>query len=759
MCPRRHLHDEAAHAKAAHDHHHHHHADGNPCNADKERPACSNRACRACKPATCPVCLVMMSMMLLLSPPSAAAAAGCGGHGAVLGGVGGGGACACHPGYAPAGGTCTAAPDAPGSWPLRFADGAESPEEHMWELMSKPGDAPLDADEAVRMMDMMSGIYIEEEHDEHDHDARDPDENAHDEHDHDEHAHEEPGHDEAAHNEHDHDEHAQEEPGHDENAHDEHAHDELDHDEHAHDDPDHDEHADAECSGHGHLHDSVCHCDDGWVTSSANATLCVPPSAGRRRLAQEMCGGHGHVSGSSCHCESGYEQDPANALNCIASGTSAPAAGGATQWTLTAADIIAAAGANGVLAMQDLSKALPLIASCQMDPSCSLQTAQVTSSGDPHDHAGEGEGVAIWMAAVAAISFFVIPIVCAATPFWMSRVVSDDTFTMLFSLGNCFSAGLMFSLGIMHIVPETMEAQYAVPMDYPLNFLLIVVGFFVTLFLEQIPSAHISSPILHMKSVASVKKVQSMMRSMRNTISCKALSLSSHGRSKKASSKAVVGPCCDREHAPEAAGLEAGTPPVQEACVKASPPGALERANSLMPVFVFFVASQFHACLEATFVGVTSSSTDFWIIFGAVAVHKAFVSLTFGMKVYTVWGVSDSCQRWTLGAISLIWALLPALCLVIGYAVSASINAMALLVLTSLAAGTFLYIGSFEILSEEFEHAHTAGECADACGDPLAPPQQTGAWGTKPSHRYNKFLAIIIGVGVVSLMALVPHKH
>lgn len=160
VCPRRHLQDEFTHAKTAHGSHHcrHHNNDDEShrhC-GHKERLACANNSCKGCQQrasSSCPVCLVMMSMMLLLSPPAAAAAAECGAHGAALAG---GDACLCQPGYASdASGMCNPAPDSPGNWLLRFADGTETPEEHMWELMGKSRDSPLDSDEAVGLMDMM----------------------------------------------------------------------------------------------------------------------------------------------------------------------------------------------------------------------------------------------------------------------------------------------------------------------------------------------------------------------------------------------------------------------------------------------------------------------------------------------------------------------------------------------------------------------------------------------------------------------------
>eukprot|EP00951_Prasinocladus_malaysianus_P039004 scaffold432855_cov53-Prasinocladus_malaysianus.AAC.1 len=53
---------------------------------------------------------------------------------------------------------------------------------------------------------------------------------------------------------------------------------------------------------------------------------------------------------------------------------------------------------------------------------------------------------------------------------------------------------------------------------------------------------------------------------------------------------------------------------------------------------------------------------------------------------------------------AVLWALLPALCVIIGYLASSSINPLASLILVSLSGGVFIYIGSYEILSAEFKH-------------------------------------------------------
>ncbi|MBN2670143.1 MAG: hypothetical protein JXX29_00635 [Deltaproteobacteria bacterium] len=40
-----------------------------------------------------------------------------------------------------------------------------------------------------------------------------------------------------------------------------------------------DDHEEGECGGHGHLHDGVCHCDEGYTTDPADATVCVATDA------------------------------------------------------------------------------------------------------------------------------------------------------------------------------------------------------------------------------------------------------------------------------------------------------------------------------------------------------------------------------------------------------------------------------------------------------------------------------------------------
>ena len=134
-----------------------------------------------------------------------------------------------------------------------------------------------------------------------------------------------------------------------------------------------------------------------------------------------------------------------------------------STYALSAAAIIDSAGSNGTLRIEDLALALPLIASCQMDPTCSLDTTPLPdTTGSSESAAEDGSEVELWMALVATVGLFAVPMLSIFLPRLIFRLVSSERMTVLVSLGNCLSAGIIFSLGIMHIIPETVESSYKV---------------------------------------------------------------------------------------------------------------------------------------------------------------------------------------------------------------------------------------------------------------------------------------------------------
>lgn len=117
------------------------------------------------------------------------------------------------------------------------------------------------------------------------------------------------------------------------------------------------------------------------------------------------------------------------------------------------------------------------------------------------------------------------------------------------------------------------------------------------------------------------------------------------------------------------------------------------------------------------------------------------MAFSFGVKLHQDVKAVQKGYAIVMGA---VFILLPAICLLLGYfAKTDLLDAISTIVVSSLAAGTFIYIGSFEVLGHEFHHGSAATE--------------KGAWGSTLPHRLMKLSAVFAGVLLVAMLALIPH--
>uniref|UniRef100_A0A061RZJ9 Solute carrier family 39 (Zinc transporter), member 1/2/3 n=1 Tax=Tetraselmis sp. GSL018 TaxID=582737 RepID=A0A061RZJ9_9CHLO len=410
-------------------------------------------------------------------------------------------------------------------------------------------------------------------------------------------------------------------------------------------------------------------------------------SGSRRLLA--VCSGHGHPHGSQCHCDDGYKVNPEDPLQCVPETGSIKA-----EYFVGPEEVLHVSKGSGYLNSSDFEKALKLIASCQMDDRCALQT----SAED--DSESEESTVALWMVLVATFSMLVIPLLGMAIPMAAFKYVDSEKTAVVLSLGNCLSAGLIFSLGICHIIPDTVEAMFKTGINYKLNYLLIVIGFYATLILDNVAhnsEDHFANP-----------------------------------------NKEISGGCKEEMTSESGNGIKVVIDSSEE---KWSLKTFFSRA---LPVLTFFVAIQFHATLECIVIGVQQNITNFWTLFAGVAIHKSFVSFAFGSKLHSARKLDRSGHHLVLWTMAILWSLLPALCLLIGHLASDGLNAVSKVVFGALAGGTFLYIGSFEVLGEEFGSHHSP-----------AP----GTWGSRRSDVMWKFFMFGVGVLFVAGLIAIPHRH
>lgn len=133
-----------------------------------------------------------------------------------------------------------------------------------------------------------------------------------------------------------------------------------------------------------------------------------------------------------------------------------------------------------------------------------------------------------------------------------------------------------------------------------------------------------------------------------------------------------------------------------------------------------------------------------WILFATIASHKGATALALGSRFQK----AGATTRESI-AFAGLFALTAPVSILIGTTIEDVPN-LVNLIFTSLSTGTFLYIGAYEVISEEFQSHHH-----DSTLDANSAARQAAAKKT----RYLKFAAIFLGMVSMSLAALIPHHH
>lgn len=170
------------------------------------------------------------------------------------------------------------------------------------------------------------------------------------------------------------------------------------------------------------------------------------------------------------------------------------------------------------------------------------------------------------------------------------------------------------------------------------------------------------------------------------------------------------------------------------------------------------------------------------LLFGAITAHKIPASMSMSIRF-----LRRGAGLLPLILLMLPYHLLPPLAILIAAGVQES-GDTAPFVLSGLAAGTFLYVGAFEVICEEFSGgshhdeapleaakqvpgagSHTHGHSAHSCdGDGVDATAQGYVTGTPAKHkegwnpgRRTKFAAYCIGVALLlGITAALPeHEH
>ncbi len=232
------------------------------------------------------------------------------------------------------------------------------------------------------------------------------------------------------------------------------------------------------------------------------------------------------------------------------------------------------------------------------------------------------------------------------------------------SWGNAFSAGIFLGIGLIHMLGEAQAAWTELGWNYPIAFVLATAAFAASLLFEHVLLPEPAHEIVH-----------------------------HHGHD-----------CIEEHHGH--VGAEAGS-------------------GGFYP-YVLVVALSLHSMLAGLALGTQDSFTNGLIIFAAIFVHKATAGFALGVSLAR----SGIEKRRSLRLAALFAAMTP-IGILLGIALNRIIRSGAErhvdAAVLALAAGTFIYIASLDIIQDEF---------------------------LRPGSRFMKWLFATLGLALMALLAL-----
>ncbi|GMH45871.1 hypothetical protein BSKO_13834 [Bryopsis sp. KO-2023] len=347
--------------------------------------------------------------------------------------------------------------------------------------------------------------------------------------------------------------------------------------------------------------------------------------------------------------------------------------------TLTAEMLLEDFGHDGKLHSQDLDEACSSILRCQLEPGCELVSEE---HHDDDDDENEGVGT---LKLIIAIVFFIEAIL--GTVIVLVTGYSGKFKTAL-GVMNSFAGGVFLATGFIHLLPHINENEAKISglNEYPLGYLIIVIGFMLVFFVEHV--------------------LFDVHNSMDNVFKDEITDMEKKG--------------IESKHPTSDAQVLAVVPPEHKS-------SEWTWSKVQKPV-VLLAAISVHAILEAIAVGLETQKSDVLLLFASIGSHKGVAALALTARF-----INNGASRKQALVFMSAFALIAPFGILIGWA-SDSVEPMTLLILDGLAAGTFIYVGAYEVIAEEFHHHEDRREV-----------------------KFVKYLAVAVGTTMISLLQLVPH--
>ncbi|XP_008190957.1 zinc transporter ZIP1 [Tribolium castaneum] len=303
----------------------------------------------------------------------------------------------------------------------------------------------------------------------------------------------------------------------------------------------------------------------------------------------------------------------------------------------------------------------------------------MSSTGEGNDTV-TAKAVAMGVLFAASMTLGTIPIKLSEWFDWKSGTKNSVYVQMLLSLGG----GVLLCTTFLHLLPEVIEGienqeSFTKYQVLPVAEFLMCAGFFVMYFVEECVHFY-----LHQR------EQNFHIKSARSSISV------SRGQLDSKSDEDLVPP--SDVVIPEQ-GYQQYHHHIDHSHVDHSHMVIEDTTIISIRGFLVVLALSVHELFEGLSVGLESSSSNVWYMFGAVSAHKLVIAFCIGIEL-----VTSGMKTMLVVIYVFVFAVVSPLGIGIGIAVteeSESSTTVVSVILQGLASGTLLYVVFFEILREE----------------------------------------------------------
>lgn len=376
---------------------------------------------------------------------------------------------------------------------------------------------------------------------------------------------------------------------------------------------------------------------------------------------------------------------------------------------LTAEQLIDRYGTDEGLTEDGLDDACLAILACQVDERCALGKDEDTNEEEDKDDLTELKSIVSGVLFVEVLMGGVIP--------YLLRFLPGQEWYI--SLINTFSGGVILATGLVHLVPEVIEEQFEVdlPNEYPLGMVMMAAGFLLVFFLEHI--------LFDGHSHEDPDK-RTALDHYQSGITTVELRIMQSGKI-----------CTDKASGLDtrsSLGNDSGRTPVS---IDKNTTGIagflLDHKNAV----ILLLALTAHGLLEGFVVGFQDDRHKLLILFASVASHKGAAAMALSSRFLKTGATFLQAFSFVF-----VFSLMGPLSIFLGTILN-DVPSMLHLILNGLASGTFIYIGAYEVVHEEFSDGH----------------KSKGSRLSGRSQHTIKFLSMVLGMVAISLLALIPHEH